>query len=307
MLDSASGALSMCNAIINGQCQVAQRTAPSVTAVGYQYGQVDRIACMVGATPSAGTISQVNSSNFASEYACRIAGVTMGAGGDVRFRYRIEARDSKRFINNTAIFSCIARQDSGSAINYSITINKANAADDFSAVTQIGQVTGVSVASGVNVPLSFSASMGNCSNGIEIIVVGACGAVTTKNFDLTDLQFELGSVQSSMERRPYGTEDALCKRYYQVYGPFSLEAYASGATVRALTQLVPLPVPMRSTPTKTIISNGTSNNVRSPATSYAGLAIVGTQGSTYVMASIEAGAAGLTQLFDRTEALSAEL
>lgn len=42
--------------------------------------------------------------------------------------------------------------------------------------------------------------MGDCSSGIEIEVRAACGAVTAKNFHLTEWQLEPGSVATAFDR-----------------------------------------------------------------------------------------------------------
>ena len=72
-------------------------------------------------------------------------------------------------------------------------------------------------------------------------------------FRITDVQFELGSVATALEYRPYGKELALCQRYYfketaaDIYSGFALSmveaaTYSSGM-VRGL------PVTMRASPT----------------------------------------------------------
>jgi hypothetical protein len=86
-------------------------------------------------------------------------------------------------------------------------------------------------------------------------------------FFITGVQFEKGSSASSFEHRPYGTELALCCRYFQ-------KTYNDGVAVRAITSTggianqaqanityVPMiwnfPVKMRATPTITTYSTAT--------------------------------------------------
>jgi hypothetical protein len=71
-------------------------------------------------------------------------------------------------------------------------------------------------------------------------------------FDIAQVQVEAGPVATPFERRPIGTELALCQRYYQIAyaGPF--RKYA----VNVIRENVPFTVVMRSQPTlsKTITS-----------------------------------------------------
>ncbi len=203
------------NAIINGCCRVAQRAAPNLSNT-YQYGQVDRFAAKADGTVGAGTISQTTSSVAGrTGYALRLAGVTLTGAGAVYHRYRMESLDARQFKNQTIIVHQKVYHDVGSAKDYTITVNKANAANDFSAVTQIGASAAQSIASGAEGTISFVVALGDCSNGIEVIVKCDCGAVTTKNFDFTELQFEIGSVATDFERRDYQAEETKCMRYFE--------------------------------------------------------------------------------------------
>lgn len=203
------------NLIINGCCRVAQRAAPNISA-SYQYGQVDRWAAKADGTPTAGTISQTTvSAAGRTGYALRLAGVSTGAGGAVYARYRMESLDARNFKNQTAIFHLKVHHDVGSAKDYTITINKANAADNFSAVTAIGTSAAQSVASATETTVSYSVALGDCSNGLEIIVKCDCGAITTKNFDFTEMKIEVGVVATEFERTEYTITEAKAMRYFE--------------------------------------------------------------------------------------------
>jgi hypothetical protein len=80
-----------------------------------------------------------------------------------------------------------------------------------------------------------------------VSVVGTNGAT----FYITGVQLEKGSTATSFDYRPYGTELALCQRYYYLLGKGSTFAWLGNAvcadTVEAV-YLTPVPVPMRATP-----------------------------------------------------------
>ncbi|PIR00044.1 MAG: hypothetical protein COV66_08050 [Nitrospinae bacterium CG11_big_fil_rev_8_21_14_0_20_45_15] len=253
------------NAIINGACQVAQRPAPNISG-SYQYGKVDRIAAKADGTPTAGTISQSETTLLGSSgYASHLSGVSTGAGGAMYWRYRIESRDVQRFISQAGIFSAKVYHNVGSAQNFTITINKANAKDDFSAVTLISASGNLSVEDATETAIEFAvADLASCGNGIEIIVKCDCGAVTTKDFYLADLQFEKGNVATELEPRPIALEFAMCQRYYQQYGEGSNEMLGTSAVHSATTAfvIIPFQTTMRTTPTVTYDSTLSNYLVR---------------------------------------------
>jgi len=206
------------NAIINGCGMISQRVA-DFTLVKDTYGiSADRFYGMAAGTAvSAGVFTKTAAANCGiTGHAFKFAGVTITGTGIIYFRYRMEAKDALRFKNQTASFSCKAYHDAGSAINYTIYIRKANAADNFSAVTDISNSGAISVASSAETILPYLAvNMGDCSNGIELEIKAECGAVTSKNFEFTECQFEPGSLRTNFDFRPFQQELALCTRYYE--------------------------------------------------------------------------------------------
>lgn len=249
------------NAIINGACQVAQISAPSISG-SYQYAAVDMFAAKADGTPSAGTIAQAETTLLGrSGFALHVSGLTTGAGGAVYSRMRIESKDVRRFVNQAATFSCNVYHDVGSAVDYTITINKADAEDDFSTVTQIAtSAAATSVADTTATQISLAvADMGDCSNGVEIVVSAACGAVTTKNFYTNEWQLEPGEVVTDFERESFAETLAKCQRYYHAATGFAIifsGNVTSGGDYYAVTQF---PVEMRVTPTTGVTSSAVTN------------------------------------------------
>ncbi len=203
------------NGIINGGCISSQRASKSLTT-SYAYGAVDLLAVKAGGTVSAGTVEQVSASFSLADitgYACRVNGATLTGSGAIHFRHRIESLIATRFIDKPANFSCRVYHDQGSSIDAIITISEADSSNDFTTVTQIDQIT-ISVPNNTNFSLEFPIpDMTDCKNGIEIEVELDCGAVTTKNFYLGQLQLSIGQQSRFFENRPLQLEETLIHRY----------------------------------------------------------------------------------------------
>lgn len=212
------GGVDRINFIINGLGEVYQRNA-AYTLVKDVYGAAtDRFFGMAtGTAVSAGTLVQATAAPCGrTGYAHHFSGVTLTGTGVIYLRYRVEAKDAVAFKNQNASFSAKVYQDTGGAVNYTVYIRKANSADTFSAVTNISNSGALSIPNSAETTLAYQAiAMGDCSNGIEIEIKIECGAITTKNFYFTELQFEIGSVSTAFNYRSYHEELNLCMRYFQ--------------------------------------------------------------------------------------------
>jgi hypothetical protein len=148
---------------------------------------------------------------------------------------------------------------------FSYTISSVNTWEQKS-ITIAGDTTGTwLVTNGIGVNVSFSLGTGSTRSGTAgswggttfwsstgaTSVVGTNGAT----FYITGVQFEVGSVATPFERRPYGMELALCQRYYQVIARGVV--YFADATAQTSSNafgVIRLPVTMRTTPTGSVVS-----------------------------------------------------
>ena len=125
-------------------------------------------------------------------------------------------------------------------------------------------------------PNTWSASTWLTTSG-AVSVVGTLNAT----FYITGVQLEVGSTATSFDYRPYGTELALCQRYYYqfsnsglsdnvyAYSPYSPASYTSLPNTSASMPMF-FPVTMRTAPTVSGTPNAGSLN---RATSTTGLVV----------------------------------
>ena len=144
---------------------------------------------------------------------------------------------------------------------------------------------GLSVFFGLGVGASLSGTAGAWAGATYYSATGATSVVGTNGatFYITGVQLEVGSTATSFDYRPYGTELALCQRYYvQFLGSNAYEQLCIGmsSTNQNGYCVVPLPVTMRSTPTLTYSTVSTTLRWTQLDNSFNGTAIAIDQSST---------------------------
>ena len=153
---------------------------------------------------------------------------------------------------------------------FSYTISAANTWE-YKTVTIAGDTTGtwlttngtgLSVWLGLGVGSTYSGTAGAWTATTALSVTGATSVVGTNGatFYITGVQLEVGSTATSFDYRPYGTELALCQRYYYkiIKGDGNsrvLSGYISSTTQSI--NLLNMPVSMRTSPTA-LETNGTA-------------------------------------------------
>jgi hypothetical protein len=160
--------------------------------------------------------------------------------------------------------------------------------------------TGLGVAFGLGAGSSFSGTAGSWSSSNYVTATGATSVVGTNGatFYITGVQLEKGSTATSFDYRPYGTELALCQRYFQTWGGNSTyERIATGYAVSSTQIEVFIPryyAPMRSAPSLSV--NSASNFRASDAgVSYTATAVAISQASPLSCGIIVTVSSGLTQ------------
>jgi hypothetical protein len=139
---------------------------------------------------------------------------------------------------------------------------------------------GISVYWGLGCGSATSGTAGAWTAGNLFSATGAVSVVGTNGatFYITGVQLEQGSTATEFERRPIGTELALCQRYYETGGSAS-NCLWSGYAVNTNTYYygIPFIVTKRATPTVTNVFNGGANGFPSTASSAGGITNLGIQ------------------------------
>ena len=248
---SSSGNAMFKNRIINGAMMIDQRNAgasvtPSATAT-FTY-LTDRFAYN-GNLASKFTLGQnLNSvtlpTGFQKYLGAQVASaVTIGSTDYFYLAHRIEGLNVADLGWGTAaastvtlsfkVYSSLTGTFGGSLRNsdlsrsypFSFTVSSANTWTDVS-VTIAGDTsgtwlktngTGIEVAWSLGIGSTYSGAAGTWASANYASVTGAVSVVGTSGatFYITGVQLEKGSTATSFDYRPYGTELALCQRYYE--------------------------------------------------------------------------------------------
>lgn len=249
------------NRLINGNMALAQRaTSATVTAgtavptASTGYPCVDRF--FVYSTGANVTAAQVAGSG-AIQNRLQITGAASVTA--VGVGQRIEQRNSYDMAGSTATLSVDLANSVLTTVTW--TANYATTADTFGTIgtptkTQIatGTFTVTSTVTNFSAQISIPAA---ATTGVEILFT--VGAQTSGTFTVGNVQLEKGSTATSFDYRPYGTELALCQRYYSK--SYELTTALAAATTTGMvggalglatiggSMSSPFPVQMRTAPT----------------------------------------------------------
>lgn len=233
----ASGAVNFIN---NVHGIIFQRGA-DYTFVNDTYGFApDRWAGkLTGTAVTAGKFTRTNAAPLGNTgFAIHASGITVTGSGVIRARQRLEAGQAFMLRNKTLSLSFKAYHDVGSAITFQASMSKASVSNDFTSIAPFGTITSpaTTVNSGQEATIKWEGiTIGDCSNGLEIVLIANCGAVTNKNIYFTDVKLEINPVCTDFIPTDWAIERIKCQRYLQVISssPSTTSAFGVGVVTGA--------------------------------------------------------------------------
>jgi hypothetical protein len=295
MMDSVAQYYGFKNKIINGAMVIDQRNAGAavtVNAANSFYG-VDRWFGYGQSADGVFTLQRITDapSGFTNSMRATVttADASIGASQLYLVQHRIEGFNVADFGFGTAVAvpvtlsfwvkSSVTGTFSGSLGNtvdlsyaFSYTISSANTWTQIS-VTVPGPTTGTwNTGNGIGLSVTFSLGVGSAQKSVAntwanypYATTGSVDLISTPNatWQVTGVQLEKGSTATSFDYRPYGTELALCQRYYYRVSPDVNAPFGAGfnvSTTQAYTN-VSFPTVMRIIPTA-VEQTGTASNYR---------------------------------------------
>jgi len=238
------------NRIINGAMVIDQRNAGASVTISSNTYTLDRWLATVSASSkfsvqqNAGAITPPT--GFTKYLGCTsLSAYSIGAGDYFLMRQPIEGfniadlgwgtANAQTITVSFRVYSSLTGTFGGALENsatnrsypFSYTISAANTwetksvtiAGDTSGTWATDNSIGVMLAFGLGVGSTFSGTAGSWSSTRYFSATGATSVVGTSGatFYITGVQLEKGSTATSFDYRPYGTELALCQRYYYKY------------------------------------------------------------------------------------------
>ena len=249
------------NRLINGQMQVAQRaTSATVTAgttvptASTGYPCVDRFfVYSVGANVTAAQVagSGAIKNNLQITGAASVTSIGVGQ--------RIEQLNSYDLAGSTATLSVNISNSLLTTVTW--TASYATTANTFGTIgtptkTQIatGTFTVTSTLTNYSTQISVPAA---ATTGIEILFT--VGAQISGTWVIGNAQLEKSSIATTFDYRPYGTELALCQRYYCTF-VVGFRWFAGSSSI-PISTIFSYPLTMRAVPTVTQGAGITSANI----------------------------------------------
>jgi hypothetical protein len=302
------------NRIINGAMVIDQRnagasvtnSAATTTYTLDRYGIYGTAASKFTCQQNAGSVTPpVGFSNYMGFTS--LSNNSPAATDEYIFNQRIEGFNTSDLAWGTAnaktitisawVYSSLTGTFSGALANsasnrfypFSYSIPTANTWTNIS-VTIAGDTTGtwVGATNGTGINVKFNLGTGSTylgtanawtstfANGVtgSVNVLGTNGAT----FYITGVQLEVGTNATSFDYRPYGTELALCQRYYYASNSGGVtngtpSFYSYGVNTNSIGGVFKHPVSMRAAPTATVSGTWSTNATAATQPSILGLSV----------------------------------
>jgi hypothetical protein len=180
-------------------------------------------------------------------------------------RQRIESVNSADLAGQTITVSLWAKSISGTT-SLSYSLDYPTATDNFSSLTNISSFVQIGAASLSTswTYYTFTVSIpAGATTGLQLSFNRNTGGPATTR--ITGVQLEKGSTATSFDYRPYGTELALCQRYYEAVTS-TMGYWYSVRNDGASRLVLPWLVQKRTAPTATLSGNVNSGSFTTLAT-----------------------------------------
>lgn len=196
------------NRIINGAMQIWQR-GTSFSASGSGYYTADRWQTL-GQT---GTYSQSSDAPTGFKNSLSISCTSTYYG---TIAQRIEAQNSYDLAGQSVTVSFWAKATTGGASGLGIALDYANASDNFSSTTNFASTSTAALTSTwTKYTATFNSLNANVTNGLQLYIYNLAGGAAAITYLISGVQLEVGTSATNFDYRPYGTELALCQRYFE--------------------------------------------------------------------------------------------
>jgi hypothetical protein len=280
------------NRIINGAMVINQRGFSGNITTGNEY-TLDRFqgVCSVSSKFSVAQSSTAPTGFNNSLLVTSTSAYTVGSAEQFLIRQQIEAYNTNDLGWGTAnaktvtlsfqVYSSLTGTFGGALFNsngsrsypFTYTVSSANTWTSIS-VTIAGDTSGtwagtngvgIAVSFGLGVGSTFSGTAGAWAGAYYSSATGATSVVGTNGatFYITGVQLEVGTQATGFEYRQYGTELALCQRYFFKIGGADINELLGVGVFQAAGNaefVINMPVTMRSQPTASY--SGTISNFR---------------------------------------------
>lgn len=229
------------NRIINGGMAIWQRGTSITTGGAYTADRWNEV--------SGNSNQHIQSTDAPTGFAYSMQLIGVGANQN----QRIESLNCQDLSGQTVTVSFWVKNTSGTD-SLITALYYCNSADNFGSLTQIGSNVTISSnpsSTWTQYTATFSNLPANAKNGLSLYIARlGTGSVSTTWY-LTGCQLEVGTAATNFDVRSYGTELALCQRYFCVTGATG-DAFIStgfGAGTGNTFQGGSWPVSMRANPT----------------------------------------------------------